>query len=451
MEDRVSPRPKTTGINNDRLTPAYGLTTIPELKKLHRLDLRRTGASIALVRSMQTRTVRMSPRPETSPPALLLPGMAVSPRMSHESTLQDPMSYAPSKTASILVMNEHVNDEIENIIQEEVPQQEKSRDRRRRKTIEWTKIVTQRMNNEIERDRLDIANLEDAFYAISASFDMDGDGTIDSEELIHIFTRCQLFDEWLTPSKVRDYFRTAAEGCNHVLRGIEAGFQDGIDYEDFESVLRWSADMKGADFSRCVARVLRLSRKLCDGRSSDRRKLETVFDAFCKTQAEIMTLYEFATLCKKLNVYDPVRFTVADVYSIYYTANNVGQEGLNFEGFMNMLSIVGDKLGVGEKVFKIFADGISKLDIDEPTIRKVKMKIKHAASSASNVGWRQFFHECDEDNSGHMDWEEFYNMCRVRLHLSEKANHLKILFEKLDKDDSGELGIDELIEFIEQG
>jgi len=49
-----------------------------------------------------------------------------------------------------------------------------------------------------------------------------------------------------------------------------------------------------------------------------------------------------------------------------------------------------------------------------------------------------------------MDWDEFHHMCRERLKLTEKANHLKMIFEKLDRDDSGELSIDELIEFIEQ-
>lgn len=457
-----------------RLTPAYGLKTIPELKKLHGLDLRRTGASIALVRSMQQRTVYMSPCPKTAPMrsgfdgqdgAAASPRQESAPASSRVSDMQEDAAVSPRVLSMCLTK---VDD---NMTEEAQMLQRSSPNQRRKKTLQWKSYVNECNNKSRERSAHDIANLEDAFYAISASFDMDGDGTINSEELINIFARCQMFDEWLTPNRVRDYFRTVAVGCNQVVQGgpivqgVDCEFKDtlhqfvqgvgdklkdGIDYESFEGVLRWSADLKGADFSRCVARVLRLSRRLCDGRSSDRRKLEMVFDAFCKTQQDRMNLNEFLAFCKRVDVYQPGKFTVADVYSIFYQLD-LAMNGMDFDEFTSIVSMVGEKLGIGEAIFKRVADAAAKLDVDESTIRKVKIAIKHAASRASSIGWRQFFRECDEDDSGHMDWEEFHHMCRDRLKLPEQANHLKMLFEKLDKDDSGELSIDELIDYIEQG
>lgn len=437
-----------------RLTPAYGLKTIEELKKLHVKDLKRTGASIALVRSMQMQTVKVTGRPVTSPADARSSEEKPGRRIGFDAGLQLGLTKQDIAGPQDIDMRQRSSVLLENIMEQQRPELDRrSVDKRQRKTAFWNAQMAQNLTSFAPPDHSDIENLEDAFYAISASFDMDGDGTLDSEELIHIFGRCKLFDEWLTPGKVRDYFRTAAQGCNYILTQDRTEiFANDIDFEDFESILRWSADMKGVSFASCCTKVVRLSRKLCDGRSSDRRKLETVFDAFCKTAADSMTPYEFVSLCKKLDVLHGPHdsFTVADVYSIFYLQLNLRNEGMHFDDFMKMLSIVGEKLGIGDEVYALFAGAVTKLDIDEPTIRRVKLRIKHAASDASDVGWRQFFHECDEDDSGHMDWDEFYHMCRDRLKLTERSNHLKLLFEKLDADDSGELSIDELIDFIEQ-
>lgn len=469
-----------------RLTPAYGLKSVSDCKTKNRIDLKRTGASIALCRSMDM-TTKLRGWPATTPAALKeLRQRSIWNDLKHSyrednrrQGFNELGEVSPSAQESPLNRGFEAGESSPGAEESSPPRPPRSerrdssssrknsgagadtekrastvaerRSMRKQKTIKWNAEIAKRLNHmTAEVEPVDIDTLEDAFYAICASFDMDGDGSIDSEELVHIFGRCQLFDEWLTPNKVRNYFKTAAHGCNlDIHDGLEAFTQD-IDYEDFESVLRWGADMKGVDFAYAANRVVRLSRKLCDGRSSDHRKLETVFDAFCKTQEHHMTPYEFATLCKKLDLFeDEGKFSVADVYSIFYCVLPSKTESMDFSNFMEMLSHTGKKLGIGEEVFPLFASAVSKLDIDEPMLRMVKLKIKHAACSASSSGWRQFFRDCDQDGSGQMDWDEFYHMCVEVLHLHDRVNHLKLLFEKLDEDDSGELSIDELIEFIE--
>jgi len=98
-----------------------------------------------------------------------------------------------------------------------------------------------------------------------------------------------------------------------------------------------------------------------------------------------------------------------------------------------------------------FAARVGTLAGDQVTITRVKYKMKHAASiTGAHEGWQSFFLSCDEDNSGFLDWDEFHHMCRDKLGMTERENHLKLLFEQLDTDDSGELTIGELIEFIEK-
>lgn len=162
-----------------------------------------------------------------------------------------------------------------------------------------------------------------------------------------------------------------------------------------------------------------------------------------------MDAYEFSSLCQQLGVFQQGLLATGDIYTLFATSEHADSSGVDFEGFMHMLDELGRRLGVDSQIFETFASQVSRLDNDVHTIRKVKLRLKHAASGASSEGWRQFFRACDEDGSGFLEWDEFYSMCRDRLRLTERENHLKILFEHLDADDSGKLSVEEFIAFIE--
>jgi len=407
--------------------------TVKSLQHQMDLDLRRVGATIALERSMMQRmgqirqadTGKIEPaRPPTIDVAALPP--LAMPKIA-ASAPERPKS--PVEKEDLHFSSPDVHLRVEQIID------------------------AQRLSNQQRDDDSELTtNLRTAFETIAASFDMDGDGTLDPEEVIHILGRCQMLDDVLTAGKVRDFFSMWSLGCNHILGDslTKDDILDGIGFEEFESVLRWGADMKGVEFPRCTARVIRLSRKLCDGKSSDQRKLKTVFEAYCKKQPDRMNAFEFTNLCEKVGLYKRGEFSSGDAYAIFYAAcPNAGF--VDFEGFMSLILDAGRIMGKTDaEAASAFAHGVSKLEVDQNAIRRVKLRIKHAASNASNEGWRQFFQSCDPDQSGNMDWDEFFDMCRNRLKLDDSENHLKILFEKLDEDDSGELSIDELIEFIEK-
>eukprot|EP00930_Biecheleria_cincta_P053136 TRINITY_DN3849_c1_g1_i1.p1 TRINITY_DN3849_c1_g1~~TRINITY_DN3849_c1_g1_i1.p1 ORF type:complete len:487 (-),score=117.29 TRINITY_DN3849_c1_g1_i1:24-1430(-) len=299
---------------------------------------------------------------------------------------------------------------------------------------------------------LDVNSVQDAFYAIAAAYDMDGDGTLSDEEVVHVLNRCHLFDEQTTQEKARNFFKSWSVGCNTIV-GTDLGaeeIEDGIGWEEFESLLRWLSDMKGMEYDAATARLIRLSKKLCDTKSSQTRRLETLFDAFCKKEDGFMTVHEFTKMCYQLDLQRQGQFTTGDMFSVFASVPDKSEHGINFEGFMHIIRLIAGKLGVDENtMYAEVADGVSKLETDEETIVRIKMKIKHAATDAAEGDWREFFRGCDEDQSGCMDWDEFYDMCKARLHLTERQNHLKLLFEKLDVDDSGELSIDEMIEFME--
>lgn len=299
---------------------------------------------------------------------------------------------------------------------------------------------------------LEVHSLKDAFHAIAATFDTDGDGTLSPDEVVHILNRCMFFDENVPMDKAKNFFKTWSLGCNNVL-GTDAGqeeIDDGIGWEEFEVLLRWLSDLKGIDFATACARTIRLCKKACDSRSSHTRRLETVFDAFCKQTDGYMNVHEFTRMCNQLDLQQP-GFATGDMFSIFAQVPNKKPEGMDFEGFEHIIGLMAEKRGVDPDAMAAeVAAGISRLETDEETIIKVKMKIKHAAAEASQGrDWREFFRSCDDDQSGCMDWDEFYHMSLNRLHLTERQNHLKFLFEKLDRDDSGELSIEELIAFME--
>lgn len=426
--------------NVEDLNPRAKLeNTVRDLQSQVELDIRRVGANIALERSLVARVAKFQTgqngaeaieAPADAPAPPLAPLLPVAPQAAAVAPLAPLVLPKIAGGAPV-----------------------KLQDTKKRDTLDWAieRVIDSQKLSADQGEDDDPVGLQDAFESIAASFDMDGDGTLGPEEIVHILGRCQLLDDVLTPTKVQDFFRTWEVGCNQVLgeNMDEASILDGIGWEEFESLIKWCSDMKGMDITRCSARVIRLSRKLCDGKSSVRRRVKTVFDAFCKQDPDHLTAYEFSNLCESIRCFKRGHFATGDTYSIFYRTSQ-HENGVTFEEFWEMVGEVGRRLGIGEKVYDLFASGVSRLDVDESDIRRVKLRIKHAASSASTEGWRQFFHSCDSDGSGRMDWDEFYDMCHTRLKLPERENHLKIMFEKLDDDDSGELSIDELIAFIEK-
>lgn len=379
-----------------RLTAAQGLSSLADLQKKAKMDVRRHAAAVGLEKSMGTWIARKTPTYGT-------------------------VSYDDTIPAGFAMMQAY-----------------QAYDARAGSKMSVGSMVDESMQN-----------LEQAFLAHVANFDLDGDGTIDVEELILIFDRCSLFDETFTPNKVRNYFKTLLDGCNHV-RGLTNPMGEvQIGYEEFKDVLRFAADMKTEPIQECVLKVIRLSRKLCDKEAAVPVRLRVVFEAFAMKDHEHMFAFEFAKLCDTMQIYEEDRFTRADVYLIFYRRiEDVHGVGVDFDGFMGVLAEVGQRLDIGEEVHDLFAKAVELLDTDGETISRVKVRLRQAASIVGGKDWAQFFLECDPDGSGSIDWDEFLAMCREKLHLAERDNHLKILFDRLDEDGSGELDISELIAFI---
>lgn len=417
--------------------------TVRDIERRVALDIRRVGANIALERSLVARVAKFSAQEHAAHSATIEDDAA--PPVTPVLPPVTPTAASPRATAPLAPL---LLPKIAGGLRSAAAQANARRDSLDRK-IEKVIVSQKLMNDQGEDD--DPVGLQKAFESIAASFDMDGDGTLAPREVLHVLGRCQLLDDVLTATKVQNFFRTWEVGCNQVLgENMDvSSMLDGIGWEEFEALIKWCSDMKGMDIARCSARVIRLSRKLCDGKSSVTRRLRTVFEAFCKQDAERLGAYEFSNLCTSVRCFQRETFSIGDTYAIFYR-NCKHEKGINFDEFWEILEEIGSRLDIGDKVYELFASGVTRLDVDEADIRRVKLKVKHAASSASTEGWRQFFHSCDIDGSGRMDWDEFYHMCKERLQLPERENHLKILFEKLDHDDSGELSIDELIAFIEK-
>ncbi|CAE7278033.1 unnamed protein product [Symbiodinium pilosum] len=329
-------------------------------------------------------------------------------------------------------------------------------ERRKKLTAEWAKIVQEEKAEMRKNPRKAFAvhapNLEDAFYLIAATYDLDGNGLLDDYEVLIILERCKLLDSTLTATKVKSFFRTWAVGCNKIIgenMGVE-DIEDGIGYEEFTSLLHWIADMKGIPLARCRARVIRLSHKMVDTHSSVKRRLSRLFDGFCKREPEWMSAHEFTNLCHTTDLYKQGVFSAGDAFKIFYQTHGLENQRMDFASFMDAIARVGQMFGKNEtQSAEMFAAAVGRMDTDEETIRRIKLRIKQAASTYGVNGWREFFHECDQDESGNMDFEEFWHMCRHKLHLEDRKTHLQLLFDRLDEDDSGELSIDEMIAFIE--
>lgn len=438
-----------------------------------RLDSQRSRAFVAIEssiqmtlnqRSVQMKTVKQEPDDDPPPPP---PQPCAEPpltRVAQEEEQEDEdadgrgeahtifqggLSWDEQRRIEEFSMYDHSGEMRETTHEEQVA-------RRKKLLSDWAQIVAHEKEQMALNPRKAFAvrtpNLEDAFYLIAVAYDLDGNGLLDEDEVLLILDRCQLLDENLTPTKVRSFFRTWAAGCNSII-GLSMGaddIDDGIGYEEFLSLLSWIADMKGIPLARCRARVMRLSHKMVDTQSSVRRRLALLFDGFCKREAEWMGAYEFTHLCHTTNLYKQGFFSAGDAFKIFYETPGLVDQRMDFGGFMHAIPQVGLLFGKDAKeAAEMFASAVGRMDTDQETVRRVKLRIKQAAANAGTSGWREFFHECDTDQSGYMDIDEFFDMCWHKLHMDDRKSHLQLLFERLDEDDSGELSIDEMIAFIE--
>jgi len=381
------------------LTEATGLTTLEDLKKQVKKDARRTGANITLNKSM---TAWMAHKAQGACPGALTDNNEEddSPRRASDRSSMMGRTFSLSRKATISGARMSMNEE-------------------------------------------DILTLEEAYKVHVAAFDQDGDHRISVEELIIILDRCRLFDEFFTPFKVRNHFNTWADGCNHACLTKPLG-EDGIGFAEFENLLSWAADVKCVDFGACVQKVVRLSSKLCDKAASVQRRLEVVFDAFGKQDNNKMSAFEFGNLCRKTNV----PFCMGDIFLLFSQHSGGLKEGIDFEGFIAVLTEVGNKLEVGDEVFTTFARAVESLDSDEETLSRIKMRLRQAAGIVGGNDWKGFLLSCDRNENGTLDWHDFLYICRDKLHLADKDSNLKILFERLDAEATGEISLEVMIDFM---
>eukprot|EP00439_Symbiodinium_sp_Y106_P070667 s4289_g12.t1 len=162
------------------------------------------------------------------------------------------------------------------------------------------------------------------------------------------------------------------------------------------------------------------------------KKLALLFDGFCKREAEWMSPHEFTNLCHTTNLYKQGVFSAGDAFKIFYQTPGLENQRMDFAGFMHAIQQVGEMFGKSEaQSAEMFAAAVGlwaaevvcRMDTDEETVRRIKLRIKHAASIHGENGWREFFHECDQDQSGYMDIDEFLDMCRHKLHLDEPSSY----------------------------
>jgi len=291
-----------------------------------------------------------------------------------------------------------------------------------------------------------VISLREAFNLHAKNFDENEDGTIDSEEIIRLFGSCNILDDWLSVNKVRVYFRTLQEGYNCMSRKADTG-STAIEYTDFVDLLRWASDLKGVPFEDLVSKLVRLAHRVSDKSSSMRQKLQIVFASAAIETKDYMSWLEFAGLCKKLAIYEDDDFNIADTYMLF--KRHGGDQGVDFDGFMQVLYAVGERLGINRLIFQRFAAAVESREKDDEQIRRTRQRIWHAATTVAGRDWHGLFTEMDADGSGTITWLEFYEVCRNRLHLTDRVDVVRLLFERLDCDSSDDVSIQELVDFVE--
>jgi len=300
-------------------------------------------------------------------------------------------------------------------------------------------------------------DLEEAFQLHVLNLTQDDREGIDLEELLTLLDRCKLLGDNLEMrERVRAYYTTIRAGCNHIVGPQHRLGPGGFNCKDFVKLLLWLADITGAPYEKLSAKVIHLSANLCDKSSPMRRKLQVVFETYAQADCMLMSQIEFSTLCAKLQVFRPGLFCVGDVHLLFLESAGFGacdaaldyMPSVDFEEFLRMLSRVGTALKIGSKILHVAAAHADTLEADEASLASLRSNLRHGALVQGDRDWKQFFREQDVDGSGNLSWPEFLHMCRLTLQLTEHDNILRTFFSRVDADMSGEISIEELIEFL---
>jgi len=161
----------------------------------------------------------------------------------------------------------------------------------------------------------------------------------------------------------------------------------------------------------------------------------------------MMNVFELSSLCSKAALYEKGKFCTGDAHHLFHV--QTGYDGkLDFEGFLVVISEIGERLGIGSSIHRRVAIHCDTLKADESMLTKLRARIRLSASTCAGREWDEFFRQMDEDGSGTMAWDEFYRMCRTKLGLRDHDNHLRTLFSRLDEDTVGEISLTDLIHFV---
>mmetsp|Transcript_112598 Transcript_112598/g.303988 ORF Transcript_112598/g.303988 Transcript_112598/m.303988 type:complete len:425 (-) Transcript_112598:191-1465(-) len=416
------------GLGKERqnmLTEAKGLTCLPSLTKQVGNDSRRCVANINLNKSMAAWMVHKARGEE---PDWLKAGaetLPASPRtpLSKEASRRNCLT----RRASAMLLEEPSDETGQAMVLT-------------RSAARETRVLGRRTS-------LNAGNvcLQAAYRTHVAGFVKEGDNRVSVEELIIILNRCKLFDEHFTPDKVRNHCSTWADGCNKAHQ-VKALGLDGIGPLEFEHLLRWASDVKCIEFRLIVQKVVRLAKKVADQAGTVQQKLEFVFDA-CGHQANNhMSAFEFGNLCRRLNL----SVSMGDVILVFNKQPGGLQEGIDFGGFINVLKEIGEKLGIGDEAYNLFAHAQEFLGTKDKTLLRLQARLRRAAVIVMGEEWKSFLKKFVRREAQTIDWAEFVSLCRDTLHLQERDSHLEILFDHLDTDANGEFPIQTLIDFLDQ-
>lgn len=317
------------------------------------------------------------------------------------------------------------------------------------------------------------ATLAEAFAGYVKKFEDDDDSAFSVEELVNFLRSAEILDDFLTPEGVRLHCASMANGSTEAEYGgaLEPCDPENIDWWHFEAFLRFASDMKGIRFVDMEKIIVgHFSRNSAES-SSMRWRMEVIFEAFAKEVPGRINALEFSNLLQRTGIisYDCENsgFKVGDALTIFAGKDTAAARrrvdsslrhasvdaahSVDFDGFLQMIDEVGRRSHFGKNVWNKLSSAVDELDNNEFVIVRIRLNLKDAAAKNGVVDWSLIFMDIDPDESGQITCEEFLEMCRQKLHVKASEWELRMLFRKLDRDKSGELGIDELVQFITDG